>query len=253
MKQLLLICLMALLVVGCGGGGGGNKSMPTVPEPMPEMPMPDQDKEEPKEEMPKADDGMAMPDPEKDMEETEDEMVMPKDMEEEETEDEMVMPEDDNMNPELMGFWKDRYEYDTTAMVPAPMMDGAALAVTGTAPNFGGQYSGPITGTISENRDDLTNPRVAMQVHIPSDTTKSGSINMQVLWDRNGTPMDAPLTRYGARLESDGTFNSFPQFDETRKDNPTGFNGAFYGAGHDVVAGHVVTPRVYGTYKAELE
>ena len=242
MRHLLMIAFMSLLVVGCGGGGG-KKAMPdTMPEVMPEAPMPDQDKEEPKEEMPKADDDMPMPDPEKDMEE--------------ETEDEMAMDmpeEDDNMDPELMGFWKDRYEYDTTAMVPAPMMDGAALEVTGTAPNFGGQYSGPITGTISDDRQDLTNPRIAMQVHIPSDTTKAGSINMQVFWDRNGTAMDNALTRYGARLKSDGTFNSFPQFDETRKDNPTGFNGAFYGAGHDAVAGHVVTPRVYGTYKADLE
>ena len=244
MKRLLLISVMAMLVMGCSGGGGGSsKMMPdTMPEVMPEAPMPEKEKEaeEKKEAMPKEDG----------------EMVMPKDMEEEETEDEMVMDmpeEDDNMDPELMGFWKDRYEYDTTAMVSAPMVDGAALAVTGTAPNFGGQYSGPITGTISGNRSDLTNPRIAMQVHIPSDTTKTGSINMQVFWDRNGTPMDGALTRYGARLESDGTFNSFPQFDETRKDNPTGFNGAFYGSGHDVVAGHVVTPHVYGTYKAELE
>ena len=243
MRHLLMIALMSLLVVGCGGGGGGKKAMPdTMPEVMPEAPMPDQDKEEPKEEMPKADDDMPMPDPEEGMEE--------------ETEDEMVMDmpeEDDNMDPELMGFWKDRYEYDTTAMVPAPMMDGAALAVTGTAPNFGGQYSGPITGTIHDDRDDLSNPRIALQVFIPSDTTKTGSINMQVMYDKDGVAMDYALTRYSARLESDGTFNSFPQFDETRKDNPTGFNGAFYGAGHDAVAGHVVTPRVYGTYKADLE
>ena len=245
MRHLLMIALMSLLVVGCGGGGGGKKAMTdTMPEVMPEVPMPEKEKEaeEKKEAMPKEDGDMVMPMPEEGMEE--------------ETEDEMVMDmpeEDDNMDPELMGFWKDRYEYDTTAMVPAPMMDGAALEVTGTAPNFGGQYSGPITGTISDDRQDLTNPRIAMQVHIPSDTTKAGSINMQVFWDRNGTAMDNALTRYGARLKSDGTFNSFPQFDETRKDNPTGFNGAFYGAGHDAVAGHVVTPRVYGTYKADLE
>ena len=243
MRHLLMIALMSLLVVGCGGGGGGKKAMPdTMPEVMPEVPMPEKEAEEEKEAMPKEDGDMVTPMPEEDTEE--------------ETEDEMVMDmpeEDDNMDPELMGFWKDRYEYDTTAMAPAPMMDGAALEVTGTAPNFGGQYSGPITGTISGNRSDLTNPRVAMQVHIPSDTTKSGSINMQVFWDLNGTAMDGALTRYGARLESDGTFNSFPEFDETRKDNPTGFNGAFYGAGHDAVAGHVVTPRVYGTYKADLE
>ena len=241
MKHWILIGVMLMFVMGCSSGGGGGKAMPdTMPEVMPEAPMPEKEAEEKKDGMPKEDGDMVMPMPEEGMEE-------------EETEDEMVMPEDDNMDPELMGFWKDRYEYDTTAMVPAPMMDGTALAVTGTAPNFGGQYSGPITGTISGNRSDLTNPRVAMQVHIPSDPTKTGSINMQVMWDRNGTPMDGALTRYGARLESDGTFNSFPEFDETRKDNPTGFNGAFYGSGHDVVAGHVVTPRVYGTYKADLE
>ena len=245
MRHLLMIALMSLLVVGCGGGGGGKKAMPdTMPEVMPEVPMPEKEKEaeEKKEAMPKEDGDMVMPMPEEGMEE--------------ETEDEMVMDmpeEDDNMDPELMGWWKDRYEYDTTAMVPAPMMDGTALTVTGTAPNFGGQYSGPITGTIHDDRDDLSNPRIALQVFIPSDTTKTGSINMQVMYDKDGVAMDYALTRYSARLESDGTFNSFPQFDETRKDNPTGFNGAFYGAGHDAVAGHVVTPRVYGTYKADLE
>ena len=145
--------------------------------------------------------------------------------------------------PELMGWWADRVAYDTTAMMPAPMYMGSTLSMTGSTPSYSATYTGPITGTIVPSRDDLSNPRISLEL-------SSMSITAKVIFTRDGEDT-APLSIYGARGRADGTFDSFPEF---HKDiNPTGVNGAFYGSDHEMIQGYIINQHVYGTYKAERQ
>ena len=161
-------------------------------------------------------------------------------------EEEEVPPEEEEEegdSHELMGWWADRVEYDTTLALPDPMYMGNTLSMTGTTPSYSAVYTGPITGTIVPSRDDLSNPRIRLEL----DTMK---ITAKVIFTRNGADT-APLSIYGARAKADGTFDSFPQF---HKDiNPTGVNGAFYGSDHEMIQGYIINQHVYGTYKAERE
>ena len=165
----------------------------------------------------------------------------------EEMEDDPPAEEDDppveEDGPELMGWWADRVAYDTTAMMPAPMYMGSTLSMTGSTPSYSATYTGPITGTIVPSRDDLSNPRISLEL-------SSMNITAKVIFTRDGEDT-APLSIYGARAKADGTFDSFP---EIHKDiNPTGVNGAFYGSDHEMIQGYVINQHVYGTYKAERQ
>ena len=145
--------------------------------------------------------------------------------------------------PELMGWWADRVAYDTAAALPAPMYMGSTLSMTGSTPSYSATYTGPITGTIVPSRDDLSNPRISLEL-------SSMSITAKVIFTRDGEDT-APLSIYGARAIADGTFDSFP---EIHKDiNPTGVNGAFYGSDHEMIQGYIINQHVYGTYKAERQ
>ena len=165
----------------------------------------------------------------------------------EEMEDDPPAEEDDppveEDGPELMGWWADRVAYDTAAALPAPMYMGSTLSMTGSTPSYSATYTGPITGTIVPSRDDLSNPRISLELN-------SMSITAKVIFTRNGADT-APLSIYGARAKTDGTFDSFPEF---HKDiNPTGVNGAFYGSDHEMIQGYIINQHVYGTYKAERQ
>ena len=172
--------------------------------------------------------------------------------EEEETvpeeEEETVPEEEEEDGPQVMGWWADRLAYSTTTMLLAPTFNSETLSMSNSVPSGAARYEGPITGTIHPDRSDLTNPRIALQVNM--DQGVATSITAETMFTRNGADT-GPMTRYSARFKADGTFDSFPTV--AREQNPTGFNGTLYGSQWDVVQGHIVTPHVYGTYKAEQQ
>ena len=226
--------------------GGGSSKSPIEPiEPMPKMPDP-MDEEEMEDPMDKED-----PMDEEDPMDKED----PMDEDEEETEEEMDEPE---QTPEQIawGMWnKTRQTYDIMAAVPAPMHAGETLMMSGTKPNASFSYNGKINGIIAPSHTEhISDPEITLRIN-----DAITGINAEVSWMYVEGDEDAErviMSRYGARLDDDGTFSSFSDRDTdmTAMDgNPTGFNGAFYGSTYDAVAGNVVTPRVYGTFQAEIE
>ena len=185
------------------------------------------------------------------VDEEEEEVTPPMD-EEEVTppmDEEEVTPPVEEDGPELMGWWADRVEYDTMAMLPAPRYFGETLGVSGDPPSGAATYEGAITGTINPERSDLSDPRIMLQVNM--DQGAASSITAKVKFMKNGADT-AYLSNYSARFKEDGTFDSFPP-SEHNEVNPTGFNGTLYGAQWDVVKGHIITPQVYGTYTAEQQ
>ena len=150
--------------------------------------------------------------------------------------------------PETVTAWDmwndDRMTYDVMASYPMPMPK------SGTKPAANYRYIGSITGTISPNHDHLTEPMITLQIN-----NEITGINAGISYLVNGDSRST-LARYGARLMDDGTFDSFSMRNDDGMPvdgNPSGFSGSFLGESHDGVAGHVITPRVYGTYKAEVE
>ena len=161
--------------------------------------------------------------------------------------------EDEEQEPEVVepevtqwGMWnKERETYDVAAAFPEP----AGMTRTGSKPASNFAFTGVITGKISPEHTHLTEPMIHLQVN-----DEITSINAGVSFLINGEDRST-LARYGARLEDDGTFDSF----STRENgmaadgNPAGFNGAFFGEDGEAVAGHVVTQHVFGTYTATVD
>ena len=184
--------------------------------------------------------------------------------EEEMPEEEMPeeeMPEEEMQEPELnpmqvaWGKWNDvRMTYDVHAAVTAPMYDGMEMMPSGSKPDSTYRYTGDIDGTIAPGNDHISDPKITLQVY---DNDQNMSIGAEVHWVYGDRPERVTLSKYGARIEEDGTFQSFSMRENGMPvdGNPSGFNGLFYDGGqtYDAVAGFVSTPRVYGPYKAELE
>ena len=177
-------------------------------------------------------------------------------------EDTPVDPEEDEqVDPELSaeqvawGEWNDaRNMFDITSAVPAPMYDGMEMSMAAMKPDANYAYTGDIDGEVSPGHQHISDPKITLRVN-----DAIVGINAEVHWMyTEGDNMERTvMSRYGARLNDDGTFSSFSErVDGMPMDgNPSGFSGAFYDGAQtfDAVAGHVITPRVYGTYKAELE
>ena len=266
---------IAILLIADDSGSSSDNKMPEV-EPKPEMPeeIPEEEEETPSVIPPsKMADPKPKPEPEPEpepepKEEDEDEgepsspKVVPKETEEdaeEEEEEEENTDEGEGENEmtatqKAWGAWNEvRLSYDITDPAPAPMYNGAAMALSGTKPNANYSYTGDIDGVQAPGTDHISDPKITLRVN-----DAITGVNAEVHWLYNNQTERSILSRYGARLNDDGTFSSFSMRDSDRTPadgNPSGFNGAFYDGAStfDAVAGHVATPRVYGTYKAEVE
>ena len=120
----------------------------------------------------------------------------------------------------------------------------------GSKPERNAYWRGPITGVKAPHYGHLSNPEIEL-----SFSSRYSSIRAKTTWENsycNGCR--TPYSFYGARVRDDGTFNSFPDRDHWHHSrNPTGFNGQFYGGAHEAVAGHIITPQIFGTYQARVE
>ena len=140
---------------------------------------------------------------------------------------------------DLTGWHRDRFDYDTSAMLDAPMVDGIARSLTGHTPVANFQYEGPITGTIDPDRADLSDPRIHLQIN-----NARNWIQASTMYRKDGGDHFIKA-RYGAHLLADGTFNSFPTRDDP---NPAGVSGWFYGPDGEIVQGYIKDPVIYGTF-----
>ena len=153
-----------------------------------------------------------------------------------------------NVDPEQFGEWGTmRLGYDTAAALPAPVTGGIALVASGSLPAVNASWSGPINGRMNPYWPELSDPRIVLGVRLSG---SHGSVTARTTYDIDGEDTDTVLTVYSARLQPDGTFGAF---DGVTEENPSGFSGAFYGSSHEVVQGHVVTPFVFGSYRADKD
>lgn len=149
------------------------------------------------------------------------------------------------VDPEIWGDWGTRRQaYNTAVTLPAPTMSGSPVVASGSVPTVAASYSGPINGTMNPYWPELSDPRIVLDVRLSG---SSGSITAKTTYDIDGEDTNTVLTRYGARLNPDGTFDAF---DGVTPANPSGVNGTFHGSSHEVIQGHIVTPFVFGSYKA---
>ena len=174
--------------------------------------------------------------------------------EEEEEEEEEQDPPPPPEDPPPLGWWADRIAHDTSIVLPAPMLNNETLTMTGVAPAFTGTWEGPIVGTIVPTRPDLSEPRIKLTLSSVRGYVALRAEVSVLYTERPGSPTSVRYgaSYYTARVNSDGTFDTFPS-ESVKQGNPTGINGAFYGTGHEIVQGHVITQHVYGIYKAEQE
>ena len=149
------------------------------------------------------------------------------------------------VDPETWGDWGTRRQgYNTVATLPAPTIGGSPVVASGSMPTVVASYSGPINGTMNPYWPELSDPRIVLGVRLSG---SSGSITAETTYDIDGEDTNTVLTRYSARLNPDGTFDAF---DGVTPANPSGVNGTFHGSSHEVIQGHIVTPFVFGSYKA---
>ena len=133
---------------------------------------------------------------------------------------------------------------------------------SGTKPGFRATWSGPIDGERAPGWESLSKPRI--ELTITSVGASYDRLVARTTWVHDGHTPDYiaddrrhMYSIYGALVREDGTFNSFPDRTwaggELHRQNPTGVNGQFYGGAHGAVAGHIVTPQIFGTYAAKIE
>ncbi len=154
------------------------------------------------------------------------------------------------LTPEECGKWcSDRMNYVTSTSPTSVISQIQGYdstqrqwQVMGRKPDQSYTYYGDIEGEINPDFSHLSDPKIFLEV-----SSDKNSITADITFYVNGA--DARYSNFSAELLNDGTFSSF------RGDDPNGFNGAFFGEYNALkslqnVAGHVITPQVYGTYHA---